>query len=295
MSIFFLKNALVLALMASTGAQAADTLAKISASDKITVAYRESSVPFSYLNGPEKPIGLAVDITKAIADEVKSKLNKPKLEVAWMPVTSQNRVPLLQNGTIDLECGSTTNNVARGKDVAFSVNYFYTGTRILVKTDSGIKDYADLKGKKITSTTGGTPLLVMRKYNEQHQLNYEISPAKDHVDALLLLESGRVTAYAQDDIILFGLRINSKNPGALEVVGSPLQVEPYACMLRKDDPSFKALVDAVISGMMKSGEFERLYKKWFLEPIPPKNLAIGMAMSNDLRDNIKNLSDKPVF
>ncbi|MES2530354.1 MAG: transporter substrate-binding domain-containing protein [Pseudomonadota bacterium] len=280
-------------LLTATGAHAADTLAKIAASNKFTMAYRESSVPFSYLDGPSKPIGFSVDLSNAIATAVKTKLGKPNLEIAWMSVTSQNRIPLLANGTIELECGSTTNNTARGKDVAFAINHFYTGTRLLVKKTSGVKDYADLKGKQVAITTGTTNMLVVRKYNEDKKLDIDIVAAKDHADALLLVESDRAVAFAMDDILLYGLRSNSKAPADLEVVGEALQVEPYACMLPKDDPQFKALVDGVITGMMKSGEFEKLYNKWFLAPIPPKNLPIGLPMSQELKDNIKTPSDKP--
>ncbi|MBB1602875.1 transporter substrate-binding domain-containing protein [Variovorax sp. UMC13] len=282
-------------LLTATGAQAADTLAKIAAANKITMAYRESSVPFSYLDGPSKPIGFSVDLSNAIAAEVKKKLNKPNLEISWMAVTSQNRIPLLQNGTVDVECGSTTNNSARGKDVSFAINHFYTGTRLLVKTNSGIKNYADLKGKKVAITTGTTNMLVVRKYNEDKKLDIDIDivSAKDHADALLLVESDRASAFAMDDILLYGLRSNSKSPASLEVVGDALQVEPYACMLPKDDPQFKALVDGVIVGLMKSGEFEKLYTKWFLGPIPPKGLPVGLPLSDELRENIKTPSDKP--
>lgn len=280
-------------LLTATGAQAADTLAKIASSNKITMAYRESSVPFSYLDGPSKPIGFSVDLSNAIVAAVKQKLGKPDLEVNWMSVTSQNRIPLLSNGTVDVECGSTTNNTARAKDVAFAINHFYTGTRLLVKKTANVKDYADLKGKKVAITTGTTNMLVVRKYNEEKKLDLDILAAKDHADALLLVESDRAAAFAMDDILLYGLRSNSKNPAELEVVGEALQVEPYACMLPKDDPQFKALVDGVIVGMMKSGDFEKLYNKWFLGPIPPKNLPIGLPLSDELRQNIKTPSDKP--
>lgn len=280
-------------LLTATGAQAADTLAKVAASNKITMAYRESSVPFSYLDGPSKPIGFSVDLSNAIVAAVKQKLGKPDLEVNWMSVTSQNRIPLLSNGTVDVECGSTTNNTARAKDVAFAINHFYTGTRLLVKKSANVKDYADLKGKKVAITTGTTNMLVVRKYNEEKKLDLDILAAKDHADALLLVESDRAAAFAMDDILLYGLRSNSKNPAELEVVGEALQVEPYACMLPKDDPQFKALVDGVITGLMKSGEFEKLYNKWFLGPIPPKNLPIGLPLSDELRQNIKTPSDKP--
>jgi ABC-type amino acid transport substrate-binding protein len=285
--------AAVLLTVAATGAQAADTLAKIAESGKITLAYRESSVPFSYLDGPNKPIGFSVELSNAVVEAVKKKLNKPNLQVALMPVTSQNRIPLIQNGTIDLECGSTTNNTARSKDVSFAVNHFYTGTRLLVKKSSKIKNYADLAKKTIASTTGTTNALVMRKYNAEKNLDMDIVLGKDHADAFLLVESDRALAFAMDDILLFGLIANAKNPAEFEVVGDALQVEPYACMLPKDDPAFKKVVDDTIVGLMKSGDFEKMYTKWFMSPIPPKNAPLNLPMSPQLRDNIKAPSDKP--
>jgi glutamate/aspartate transport system substrate-binding protein len=282
-------------LFAGTGAQAADTLAKIAESGKITLAYRESSVPFSYLDGPGKPIGFSVELSNAVIEAVKKKLNKPNLQVALMPVTSQNRIPLITNGTIDLECGSTTNNTARSKDVAFAINHFYTGTRLLVKKSSKIKDYADLAKKTVASTTGTTNVLVMRKYNIEKNLGMNIVLGKDHADSFLLLESDRAVAFAMDDVLLFGLISNAKTPSDFEVVGESLQVEPYACMLPKDDPAFKKVVDDTFAAMMKSGEFEKLYDKWFMQPIPPKNLPLNLPMSPQLKENLKALSDKPAI
>ncbi|OAK65824.1 ABC transporter substrate-binding protein [Variovorax paradoxus] len=285
----------VAVLFAGTGAQAADTLAKIAESGKITLAYRESSVPFSYLDGPGKPIGFSVELSNAVVEAVKKKLNKPNLQVALMPVTSQNRIPLITNGTIDLECGSTTNNTARSKDVAFAINHFYTGTRLLVKKSSKIKDYADLAKKTVASTTGTTNVLVMRKYNIEKNLGMNIVLGKDHADSFLLLESDRAVAFAMDDVLLFGLISNAKTPSDFEVVGESLQVEPYACMLPKDDPAFKKVVDDTFAAMMKSGEFEKLYDKWFMQPIPPKNLPLNLPMSPQLKENLKALSDKPAI
>ncbi|MDD0813913.1 amino acid ABC transporter substrate-binding protein [Curvibacter sp. HBC28] len=286
---------LICAAVTATGSAGvlANTLEKVAASGKITLAYRESSVPFSYLDGPAKPIGFSVDVANAVADAVRKQLKKPDIQVEWQAVTSQNRMPLVMNGTVDLECGSTTNNSARGKDVAFAINHFYTGTRLLVKKSSGIKDYADLAGKNVSTTTGTTNLQVLRKYSTEKNLNFNLQFGKDHADSFLLVESDRALAFGMDDILLYGLKANAKNPADFEVVGESLQVEPYACMLRKDDPAFKQLVDGVIGGMMKSGEFEKLYTKWFLQPIPPKNLPLGLPMSPQLKDNLKALSDKP--
>ena len=290
---FSASMAAVLLAAVTTGAQAADTLAKIAETGKITMASRESSVPFSYLAGGDKPVGFSVELSNAVADAVKKKLNKPSLEVALMPVTSQNRIPLISNGTVDLECGSTTNNTARAKDVAFAVNHFYTGTRLLVKKSSKIRNYADLAKKTVASTTGTTNALVMRKYNTDKNLDMDIVLGKDHADAFLLVESERAVAFAMDDILLFGLMANAKNPADFEVVGDALQVEPYACMLAKDDPAFKKLVDETFIGLMKSGEFEKMYTKWFLQPIPPKGVPLNLPMSPQLRENIQAPNDKP--
>ncbi|SDI62526.1 transporter substrate-binding domain-containing protein [Variovorax sp. OV700] len=295
MKLSALMAAAAVVLLSATGVQAADTLAKIAESGKITLAYRESSVPFSYLDGPNKPIGFSVELSNAVVEAVKKKLNKPNLQVQLMPVTSQNRIPLITNGTVDLECGSTTNNTARGKDVAFAVNHFYTGTRLLVKKSSKIKNYADLAKKTVASTTGTTNALVMRKYNTEKNLDMDIVLGKDHADAFLLVESDRALAFAMDDILLYGLIANAKNPADYEVVGDALQVEPYACMLPKDDPAFKKLVDDTFISMMKSGEFEKLYTKWFMSPIPPKNAPLNLPMSQQLKDNIKAPSDKPAI
>ena len=250
-------------------------------------------MPFSYLAGGDKPVGFSVELSNAVADAVKKKLNKPNLEVALMPVTSQNRIPLISNGTVDLECGSTTNNTARAKDVSFAVNHFYTGTRLLVKKSSKIRNYADLAKKTVASTTGTTNALVMRKYNTEKNFDMDIVLGKDHADAFLLVESDRAVAFAMDDILLFGLMANAKNPADFEVVGDALQVEPYACMLAKDDPAFKKLVDDTFIGLMKSGEFEKMYTRWFLQPIPPKGVPLNLPMSPQLRENIQAPNDKP--
>lgn len=294
MKISTLMTAVLLtASVASTAS--AQTLKKVTDNNKITVAYRESSVPFSYLISQIKAVGFSVDLTEAILDDVRKAVKKPNLEVAYLSVTSQNRIPLLMNGSIDLECGSTTNNSTRGKDVAFAINHFYTGTRLLTKTSSGVQNYADLAGKTVASTTGTTNALVMRKYNAEKNLDMKILLGKDHDDSLLLVEGDRALAFAMDDILLFGLRANAKNPGSLHVVGDSLQVEPYACMLRKDDPEFKAVVDGTISRLMKSGEFSKMYTKWFESPIAPKGVNLNLPMSQQLKDNIQALSDKPAL
>ena len=286
---------LAASLAGLAGGAGAQTLKKVAGSNKIMVSYREASVPFSYLIGSTKAVGFSVELTEAIIDDVRKATKKPNLEVAYMPVTSQNRIPLLVNGTYDLECGSTTNNAARGKDVQFAISHFFTGTRLLTKKSSGIKNYADLAKKTVSSTTGTTNAQVIRKYSTDKNLDMQLVLGKDHDDSLLLVESDRAVAFAMDDILLFGLMANSKNPASLEVVGDSLQVEPYACMLRKDDPDFKKLVDGTISRMMKSGEFTKLYTKWFESPIPPKGVNLNLPMSPQLKENLKALSDKPAM
>jgi ABC-type amino acid transport substrate-binding protein len=294
MKLSTLTTAVLLTLGLATTASA-QTLKKVADSNKITVSYRESSVPFSYLIGSTKAVGFSVDLTEAIIDDVRKTLKKPNLEVAYMPVTSQNRIPLLTNGTYDLECGSTTNNTARGKDVAFAINHFYTGTRLLTKKSSNIKNYADLAKKTVASTTGTTNAQVIRKYSADKNLDMQLILGKDHDDSLLLVENDRALAFAMDDILLFGLKANSKNPAALEVVGDSLQVEPYACMLRKDDPEFKKLVDGSITRLMTSGEFSKMYDKWFVSPIPPKGVNLNLPMSEQLKANLTAMSDKPAM
>lgn len=279
-------------LASTVGAQ---TLQKVADANKISVSYREASVPFSYLIGSKTAIGFSVELTEAVIDDVRKKIKKPNLEVNYMAVTSQNRIPLMVNGTIDLECGSTTNNSMRAKDVTFSTNIFYTGTRLLTKKDSGIKNYADLAGKTVASTTGTTNAQVIRKYSADKKLDMQIVLGKDHDDSLLLVENDRAKAFAMDDILLFGLRANSKNPAALEVVGDSIQVEPYACFMRKDDPEFKKLVDGTLARLIKTGEFNRLYTKWFMSPIPPKGVNLNLPMSAELKDNLKAMSDKPAM
>jgi ABC-type amino acid transport substrate-binding protein len=291
MNSFFLRGLLLLFLPALSAS--ADTLGKITERGSIVLAYRESSVPFSYLDGPGKPIGFGVDIANKVAEAIRQATGKKELRIEYQAVTSQNRVPLVANGSVDLECGSTTNNAARAKEVAFAVNYFYASSRLLVKKSSGIHKLGDLSGKAIATTTGTTTFGQLRKLSLERNLNLSVVPAKDHADGFLLLESGRAQAFAMDDILLAGLMLNAKNPDDYAIVGEPLQVEAYACMLRKDDPAFKKLVDGTLTAMMKSGEFEKLYKKWFMSPIPPRQRSLSLPISDRLREHLKSPSDQP--
>ena len=288
----FLLRCLFVALLPVMSANA-DTLGKIVERGSIVLAYREYSVPFSYLEGPGKPIGFGVEVANKVAEAVRQATGKKDVRIKYQAVTSQNSVPLVANGSVDLECGSTTNNAARAKEVAFAVNYFYASSRLLVKKSTGIQKLGDLAGKAIATTTGTTTFGQLRKASLEKNLNLSVVPAKDHADGFLLLESGRAQAFAMDDILLAGLMLNAKNPEDFTIVGEPLQVEAYACMLRKDDPVFKKLVDTTLTSMMKSGEFEKLYKKWFMSPIPPRQRSLGLPMSDRLRDQLKSPTDQP--
>ena len=276
-------------------AQVPPTLDKIKASGEMTLAYREASIPFSYLGNDAKPVGFGWEICLKVVEQVKKATGRTDLKVGTQAVTSQNRIPLMQNGTIDIECGSTTNNSDRQKQVTFAISYFYTGTRLMVLANSPIKSTADLKGKKVVSTVGTTNMQVLRKLNTDRGLGFELLGAKDHPEAALMVQAGRADAYGMDDILLYGLRASAQNPASLAVVGEAIQVEPYGIMLRKDDPAFKKLVDDTLVSLMKSGEFEALYKKWFQSPIPPNGMNLGAPMSDELRENMRVLSDKPAL
>jgi glutamate/aspartate transport system substrate-binding protein len=282
-------------LMGQAHAQGHLTLDRVKANGQITVAYRESSVPFSYLDGSGSPTGFGWEICNRIVDQVKVATGRADLKVVPLAVTSQNRIPLLQNGTIDIECGSTTNNTDRGKQVQFAINYFYTGTRFLINAQSGIKGIDDLKGKRVVSTAGTTNFQIIRNLSAKQGLGIDLLSARDHSDSFLMVQQGRAEAFAMDDVLLFGLRAGATNPNQWAVVGDPIQVEPYAIMLRKDDAPFKAVVDGTLTRLFKNGEFEALYKKWFQSPIPPKGINLNAPMSKELQNNLKELSDQPAL
>jgi glutamate/aspartate transport system substrate-binding protein len=234
-----------------------------------------------------------VDIYTHVIPALKRATGRSDLEVNWQALTSQNRIPLIANGTVDLECGSTSNTAARAKTVAFAINYFYTGPKLLVKQASGVKDFDDLVGKTVAVTTGTTTMKLLRKMDLERSMNMQLLPGKDHADSFLLVDAGRAVAFAMDDILLYGQILNAKQPAQWQVVGTPPQVEPYACMLRKEDAAFKRVVDSAITDLMRSGEFERLYDKWFLSPIPPRGRSLSLPMSDALRDNLRKHSDQP--
>ncbi|NMG42571.1 transporter substrate-binding domain-containing protein [Aromatoleum toluvorans] len=284
----------VAGLAAPAHAQLTGTLQKIKDSGAITVGHRESSVPFSYLDANQKPIGYAMDLCAKVVDAIKAELKLPSLQVNYQPVTSQNRIPLMQNGTIDLECGSTTNSVARQQQVGFSVAYFVTSVRLAVRKDSGVKDIGDLDGKPVVTTTGTTSDQLIKMNEKGKTIDVRNIYGKDHADSFLMVESGRAAAFVMDDILLAGLIASSKNPAGFDIVGPSLRDEPYAVMMRKDDAPFKALVDKTLTGLMKSGEAEKLYTKWFMNPIPPRNVNLNFPMSAAVKAAFQHPTDKGV-
>ena len=280
------------ALLATGVASAADTLAKIKSAGKITIGTRDSSAPLAYTTGDGKYVGYHVDVCLKIADAIKANLKAPTMPVEYTVVTSANRVPLVQNGTVDMECGSTTNNEARAKQVDFAPTTFVTNVRTAVKANSGINSINDLAGKTVATTTGTTSVQLLRKAAKAGT-DFKELYGKDHADSFLLLESGRADAFVMDDNILAGLIVNSKAPADFKIVGESLSEEPIAIMLPKDDPAYKKLVDDTVTGLMKSGELDKIYAKWFSSPIPPRNATVGMAMSASLKDAIAHPNNKP--
>ncbi|MBI5923449.1 MAG: glutamate/aspartate ABC transporter substrate-binding protein [Betaproteobacteria bacterium] len=290
---FILATAIVVGIaMTPVSAQESATLKKIKDSGTISLGHRESSIPFSYYDDKQQVIGYSHELMLKVVDAVKAELKLAKLDTRLMPVTSQNRIPLVQNGTVDIECGSTTNNTERQKQVAFSNTIFIIGTRLMTRKDSGIKDFPDLAGKNVVTTAGTTSERLLRKLNEDKKLNMNIISAKDHGESFLTLETGRAVAFMMDDALLYGEMAKAKRAGDWAVVGTPQSREAYGCMLRKDDPGFKKIVDSAIAKAMTSGEAERVYNKWFMNPIPPKGLNLNFVLSEDMKALFKNPNDK---
>jgi glutamate/aspartate transport system substrate-binding protein len=286
--------ALALVVGATGAAQAQDTLKKIKDSGAVTMGVRESSGALSYTLGDGKFAGFHVEVCSRVLADVQKSLGLAKLDIKYQPVTSQNRIPLVQNGTVDIECGSTTNNATRQKDVSFAVTTYVEEVRIAVKASSGITSIAQLAGKKVATTTGTTSVQLLRKHERGAGVNFEEVFGKDHADSFLLLESGRADAFVMDGQILAGNIAKSKNPADFKIVGEVLSVEPIAIMIRKDDPAFKKAVDGSIVAMMKSGEIAKLYDKWFMQPIPPSNTKVGLPVSDATKAAWANPNDKPV-
>ncbi|HEY0791040.1 MAG TPA: glutamate/aspartate ABC transporter substrate-binding protein [Chthoniobacterales bacterium] len=269
------------------------TLKKIKDTGALTLGHRESSIPFSYYDDKNQVVGYSQELALIVVDALKKRLNLPTLQVKLTPVTSQNRIPLIQNGTVDLEAGSTTNNTDRAKQVDFSNTMFVIGTRLLVKKDSGIKDFPDLKGKNVVVTAGTTSERIIRELNDKQSLGLNIISAKDHGESFLTLQSGRAAAFMLDDALLAGERAKARKPDDWVVVGTPQSKEAYAMMMRKDDPAFKKVVDDAIATAETSGQTEKLYHKWFQSPIPPKGLNLDLPESDDLKALFQHPTDKP--
>jgi glutamate/aspartate transport system substrate-binding protein len=284
---FWLAVALT-AVALGAHAQANDTLAKAKSSGKVVMGVRESSAPLSYTLGGGQFTGYHVELCQRILKSVLS-----GVPVEYVPVTSANRIPLVQNGTVDIECGSTTNNEARQKDVSFALTTYVTEVRTAVKADSKINSVADLNGKTVATTTGTTSVALLRKNKRAQGIQFKEVYGKDHADSFLLLESGRADAFVMDDNILAGLIAGSQSPKAYKIVGETLNVEPIAIMVRKDDPKFKAAVDDYIRKAMKDGELKILYTKWFMQPIPPKNTSVNLPMGKILTGLVAAPTDKP--
>jgi glutamate/aspartate transport system substrate-binding protein len=292
-----MKKQLTLAFCAMTlalGAQAqSPSLDKIKASGSITLGVRESSGVLSYTLGGSKYVGYHVAICERAVENIQKALGK-NLEVKYQPVTSANRIPLMLNGTIDLECGSTTNNATRQKDVAFANTTFVEEVRMAVKANSGVKGIGDLKGKTVATTTGTTSVQTLRKHKKADGLEFKEVFGKDHADSFLLVETGRADAFVMDGSLLAGLIARSKNPKDYAIVGEVLSVEPIAIMMRKDDPALKKIVNDTIAQMNKSGDLGKLYDKWFMKPTPPTGSLVGLPMSATLKEQLAKPNDNPM-
>ncbi len=290
------KVLLVAAIAAASGAafaQANDTIAKAKASGVITMGVRDSSGALSYTLGDGKYAGYHVELCQRIIANVEKAAGR-KLEVKYQPVTSQNRIPLVQNGTVDIECGSTTNNATRQKDVSFAVTTYVEEVRIAVKANSGINSLAQLAGKTVATTTGTTSVQLLRRHERANNVNFNEVFGKDHADSFLMLESGRADAFVMDGQILAGNIATAKNPADFRIVGETISVEPIAIMLRKDDAALKKVADDTLKDLMKSGEIAKIYDKWFMQPIPPKNTKVGLALSDATKQAWANPNDKPL-
>ena len=274
-------------------AQANDTIAKVKASGQVTMGVRDSSGALSYTLGDGKYAGFHYEVCQRIIANLEKAVGK-KLEIRYLPVTSQNRIPLVQNGTVDIECGSTTNNATRQKDVAFVLTTYVEEVRIAVKANSGITSLGQLNGKKIATTTGTTSVQLLRKHERAQNQNFNEVFGKDHAESFLLLESGRADAFVMDGQILAGNIATSKAPADYKIVGEVISVEPIAIMLRKDDPAFKKLADDTVRDLIKTGELPTMYDKWFVQPIPPKNTRVGLPASDATKSAWATPNDNPL-
>lgn len=272
-------------------AQETGTLKKIKDTGSITLGVRDSSIPFSYLDDKQSYQGYSIDLCMKVVTAIQKQLGLTALDVKLNPVTSATRIPLMANGTIDLECGSTTNNLERQKQVAFAPTTFVTANRLLAKKSSNINSLADMKGKTLVSTSGTSNLKQVTALNGEKNLGMNIMTAKDHAEAFLMVETGRAVAFAMDDILLASLAASSKSPSDYAITKEALSVEPYGIMMRREDPAFKKAVDGAIEGVFKSGDINRIYAKWFQSPIPPKGISLNWPLTDQLKAVIAKPTD----
>jgi glutamate/aspartate transport system substrate-binding protein len=291
MKIIRLLVAAAAAALAATAAAQEGTLKKVKDSGTITIGHRDASIPLSYYDDKQRPIGYAMDLCMKIVDAIKTELKMPKIDVKYQLVTSANRIPLMANGTIDLECGSTTNNLERQKQVSFTMTHFVTANKFVAKRSAKLAKLEDLKGKTVVSTAGTTNIKQLTALNGEKNLNINIVSANGHPEAFQMVESGRAAAFVMDDILLFGLVANSKNPKDFVISQQALSIEPYGIMLRKDDAAFKKVVDGALAKVYKSGEGAKIYAKWFQKPIPPRNINLNVPMSAQLKKVMANPTD----
>ncbi|MDT8991082.1 transporter substrate-binding domain-containing protein [Curvibacter sp. APW13] len=287
---------LILPLTALAHAEPVDspTLQKIARTGTINLGHRESSVPFSYYDARKQVVGYSHELMLAVVEDVRKELRLPALAIRLVPITSQNRIPLVQNGSIDLECGSTTHNRERDRQAGFSVSIFQTSARLLTRTTSGVRDVEDLRGQKVLVTAGTTSERQLMLYQQTHGGRFNIIAAADHGDAFTQLQNGAAAAFLMDDAVLYGLRAKAERPSDWTVVGQPLSIEVYACMFRKGDTAFKAIVDRSLVQLMRSGEALKIYRKWFQSPIPPKGLNLNWPAPEHLLELYRNPSDAPL-
>jgi glutamate/aspartate transport system substrate-binding protein len=269
------------------------TLKKVQETGTITVGHRDSSIPLSYLDDKLQPVGFSIDLCKHVAGAVKAKLGNPNLSVRYNPVTSATRIPLVANGTVDIECGSTANMTSRQKQVGFSYTFFVPQFKWIARAGSNITTADDLRGRTVAVTAGTNTALFVNKMNNEEKLAMTILQGKDHAESFLLVETGRAGAWMEDDILIAGFRANAKNPADFKLLDKSYPSDPYALMIRRDDQQFKTLVDETLAKLMRSGEFEKLYAQWFESPIPPKGINIQLPMSDALKRTIKEPNDKP--
>jgi glutamate/aspartate transport system substrate-binding protein len=300
MSIFYRRLGMAIFCIGATASAASafsaeltGALKKIHDAGEISIGYRESSVPFSYLDDKQEPIGYSIDLCKGIVETIKTELNMPKLNVKMTPVTSATRIPLIANGTIDMECGSTVNNAERQQQVNFSLTTFTVGTKFIGKKANKLATLEDLRGKTVAVTSGTNTMARVHALNQKYNLGLTILPGKDHAESMLLMDTGRAAAFFEDDILLAGLAATSRNPGDYALSTEAYSIDPYAIMIGRNDPAFKRVIDKSLAAAFKSGEVMRLYTKWFQKPIPPKNVTLNFPISPSFKKIVANPTDSP--